>query len=49
MSSTASNSATEAEIDDLADQLREAWDSGMDPVSSLWALLEEKGIRVSRS
>ena len=38
--------ATEAEIDDLADRLREAWDLGMDPVPSLCALLEDKGIKV---
>ena len=38
--------ATEAEIDERADQLREAWDLGMDPVPSLCALLEEKGIKV---
>ena len=34
------------EIDERADQLREAWDLGMDPVPSLCALLEEKGIKV---
>lgn len=38
--------ATVDEIDDAADQLREAWDLGMDPVPSLCALLEEKGIKV---
>ena len=38
--------ATEAEIDERADRLREAWDLGMDPVPSLCALLEEKGIKV---
>ena len=38
--------ATEADIDDRADQLRETWDLGMDPVPSLCALLEEKGIKV---
>ena len=38
--------ATEAEIDERADQLREEWDLGMDPVPSLCALLEEKGIKV---
>ena len=34
------------EIDDKADRLREAWDLGTDPVPSLCALLEEKGIKV---
>ncbi|MDE0073650.1 MAG: XRE family transcriptional regulator [Gammaproteobacteria bacterium] len=38
--------ATEAEIDQRAEELREAWDLGMDPVPSLCALLEEKGIKV---
>ena len=38
--------ATEEEIDDKADELRDAWDLGMDPVPSLCALLEEKGIKV---
>ena len=38
--------ASEAEIDARADQLREAWDLGMDPVPSLCALLEDKGIKV---
>ncbi|MCY4574078.1 MAG: helix-turn-helix transcriptional regulator, partial [Gemmatimonadetes bacterium] len=38
--------ATETEIDERADRLREAWDLGMDPVPSLCALLEEKGIKV---
>lgn len=38
--------ATEAEIDERADRLREAWDLGMDPVPSLCALLEDKGIKV---
>ena len=38
--------ATEAEIDERADRLREAWNLGMDPVPSLCALLEEKGIKV---
>ena len=38
--------ATEADIDRHADQLREEWDLGMDPVPSLCALLEEKGIKV---
>ena len=37
---------TDAQIDDKADQLREAWDLGTDPVPSLCALLEEKGIKV---
>ena len=38
--------ASVAELDDLADRLREAWDLGMDPVPSMCALLEEKGIKV---
>ena len=38
--------ATEQQIDDRADELRGAWDLGMDPVPSLCALLEEKGIKV---
>ena len=38
--------ATEEEIDDRADALREAWALGMDPVPSLCALLEEKGVKV---
>ena len=37
---------TVAEIDERANRLREAWDLGMDPVPSLCALLEEKGIKV---
>ena len=38
--------ATEEEIDQRADELRDAWELGKDPVPSLCALLEEKGIRV---
>ena len=38
--------ASEAEIDERADELRNAWDLGMDPVPSLCALLEERGIKV---
>ncbi len=38
--------ATEDQIDDKADELRKAWDLGMDPVPSLCALLEEKRIKV---
>ena len=38
--------ATEAEIDERADRLREAWNLGMDPIPSLSALMEEKGIKV---
>ena len=34
------------EIDDRADELRDAWNLGLDPVPSLCALLEEKGIKV---
>ena len=38
--------ATEEEIDKRADQLRDRWELGKDPVPSVCALLEEKGIRV---
>ena len=38
--------ATEQQIEVTADELRNAWDLGMDPVPSLCALLEEKGIKV---
>lgn len=38
--------ATEEEIDDRANQLRDAWDLGIDPIPSLCALLEEKGVKV---
>ena len=38
--------ATEEEIDAKADELRGAWDLGMDPLPSLCALLEEKGVKV---
>ena len=38
--------ASEAEIDERANRLREEWDLGMDAVPSLCALLEEKGIKV---
>ena len=38
--------ASEAEIEERADQLREAWNLGMDAVPSLCTLLEEKGIKV---
>ena len=38
--------ASAAEIDERADGLREAWSLGMDPIPSLSALLEEKGIKV---
>ena len=34
------------EIDARADELRNAWDVGLDPVPSLCALLENKGIKV---
>ena len=34
------------QVDDKADELRKAWDLGMDPLPSLCALLEEKGIKV---
>ena len=38
--------ASEDEIDAKADALRSAWDLGMDPIPSMCALLEEKGIHV---
>ena len=38
--------ATMQEIDRRADELRDAWDVGMDPVPSLCELLEEKGVKV---
>ncbi len=38
--------ASETQIDELADQLRETWHLGMDPVPSLCELIEEKGIKV---
>ena len=34
------------EIDGMADELRNAWDLGLDPVPNLCGLLEEKGIKV---
>ena len=38
--------ATEAQIDTKADELREAWSLGMDPIPSLCELLENEGIKV---
>ena len=38
--------ASEAQIDDRADELRNAWALGMDPIPSLCDLLEDKGIKV---
>ena len=38
--------ASEPEIDGKADALRNLWDLGMDPIPSLCALLEDKGIKV---
>ena len=38
--------ASEGQIDDRADQLRNAWHLGMDPIPSLCELLEDKGIKV---
>ena len=38
--------ASEAEIDERADELRDAWNLGMDPIPSLCELLEDKGIKV---
>lgn len=38
--------ASEAHIDKRADELRDAWHLGMDPIPSLCELLEDKGIKV---
>ena len=38
--------SSEDEIDTRADQLRDRWHLGMDPIPSMCALLEEKGIKV---
>ena len=38
--------ASEDEIDDRADALRDAWQLGRDPIPSLCELLEDKGIKV---
>ena len=38
--------ASESEIDEQADALRNLWNLGMDPIPSLCELLEEKGIKV---
>ncbi len=38
--------ASEADIDERAGELRNAWDLGMDPILSLCELLEGKGIKV---
>ena len=38
--------ASEPEIDDRADELRDAWRLGMDPIPSLCELLEDKGIKI---
>ena len=38
--------ASEAQIDERADELRDAWHLGMDPIPSLCELLEDKGIKV---
>ena len=38
--------ATEHQLDVQADELRTAWELGMDPVPSLCALLEDRGIKV---
>ena len=40
------NVATEGQIDTRADELREAWSLGLDPIPSLCELLENKGIKV---
>ena len=38
--------ASEAQIDERADELRDAWNLGMDPLPSMCELLEDKGIKV---
>ena len=38
--------ASESEVDDRADALRDAWNLGLDPIPSLCELLEDKGIKV---
>ena len=38
--------ASESEVDEIADALRNLWDLSMDPIPSLCQLLEEKGIKV---
>ena len=38
--------ASEAQIDAKADELRNSWNLGMDPIPSLCELLEERGIKV---
>ena len=38
--------ASESQIDERADELRGAWDLGLDPIPSLCKLLEDKGIKV---
>ncbi len=38
--------ASEIQIDETADRLRNAWDLGMGPIPSLCELLEDKGIKV---
>lgn len=38
--------ASKKEIDDKADDLRDSWGLGRDPISSLCELLEDKGIKV---
>ena len=38
--------ASESQIDDRADQLRDVWHLGTDPIPSLCELLEDKGIKV---
>ena len=42
----ATASSTNSQIDETADALRDAWNLGLDPIPSLCALLEEKGIKV---
>ena len=38
--------ASETQIDELADDLRDAWKLGLDPIASLCELFEDKGIKV---
>lgn len=41
--------ATERQVDETADKLRDVWDLGVDPMPGLCELLEKKGIKVSEA
>lgn len=43
------DTATESQVDETADKLRDAWDLGVDPMPGLCELLEKKGIKVSEA